>query len=101
MPHDFTGRGIRVFDVMMEEPQLKALFRFRNLNGDALKQNPVFRAHAGRFVQSVSAVVEELESDMATSNSDSIRHMSDWKIGTILNGLGQAHGSIKNLTVKP
>ncbi|ELT89756.1 hypothetical protein CAPTEDRAFT_98019 [Capitella teleta] len=63
MGNDLTGRGSKVFlKIFNLHPEVKQLFpSLKNDNEDQLLKNPCFRGHASRFMQSVGAVVENLD----------------------------------------
>ncbi len=59
---DLTGRGIKVFTRIFEiQPDLKQLFSFRNAEGEAMLKDTRFKGHASRFMNSVGAVVDNLD----------------------------------------
>ena len=60
--HDELSIGIRIFRRLFEvKPEAKQLFPFRQLQGDALLSDPLFRSHAMRFMQAIGSTVRHLD----------------------------------------
>nr|QQO51932.1 globin gb_IVB [Platynereis dumerilii] len=76
---DMSGRGIRVFQqIFTLAPETKGLFNFRYIPDDELHNNLLFKAHAGRFMQIICAVMD---------NANDL----DTQVKPTLHNLGQAH----------
>ncbi|KAK3603305.1 hypothetical protein CHS0354_025909 [Potamilus streckersoni] len=76
---DMSRVGCKVFlQIFLQYPALKQLFPFRYINGEALLQDPSFKAHAFRFMQAVGAAI------------DNIDNLDDALVPLLL-GLGKQH----------
>ena len=76
---DLTGRGSKVFMKIFElNPHVKALFAFKNVDGDELLLDPGFKGHASRFMNAVGAVVDNMD------------HLEE-SLAPLLIGLGENH----------
>ena len=65
---DRIANGIKIFQqIFISCPEAKNLFSFKNLSGDELLQNSLFRMHAVRFIHAIDAIVQSLDAlDIAT-----------------------------------
>ena len=64
---NLSDTGMRVFQyIFTQRPEVKNLFRFRDLDLSELPNNPYFRGHATHFMQAISAVVDNLD-DLETN----------------------------------
>ncbi|XP_014676644.1 PREDICTED: neuroglobin-like [Priapulus caudatus] len=66
---------LKIFELNNE---VKALFPFRDVTGEALKHDPDFKGHASRFMQALGAAVDNL---------DNLRH----SLEPLLSALGKTH----------
>ena len=74
--------GVEIFTLIFErKPSAKKLFPFRDLQGKDLLENPLFRAHAARFMSAISSIIENLDA-------------LDVAFIPTLNRLGAVHGWI-------
>ncbi|XP_070567773.1 neuroglobin-1-like [Ptychodera flava] len=63
LANDMTGNGTKVFLRIFEmEPKVKQLFPCRDKEGEELLKDMNFKGHASRFMQSVGAAVDNLDS---------------------------------------
>ena len=54
--------GMRIFKyIFLRRPDVKILFPFRDLEGQALENDPMFRRHATHFMQAIGAAVDNLD----------------------------------------
>ncbi|KAL3883343.1 hypothetical protein ACJMK2_029617 [Sinanodonta woodiana] len=59
---DMSRVGCKVFlQIFLLHPSVKQLFPFRYVKGDALLQDPSFKAHAFRFMQAVGAAIDNID----------------------------------------
>ena len=83
---DLTERGAKVFlRIFSDNPNVKLLFPFKDLDGEELTKDVNFRGHASRFMQAVGAVVDNID-DFEQS------------LAPLLNALGQKHVHFKGFT---
>ncbi|XP_077977153.1 neuroglobin-1-like [Glandiceps talaboti] len=79
LANDMTGNGTKVFLWIFEtNPKVKQLFPCRDKEGDDLLKDMDFKGHASRFMQSVGAAVD---------NVDSL----DTSLAPLLLNLGKSH----------
>ncbi|XP_006818069.1 hemoglobin subunit mu-like [Saccoglossus kowalevskii] len=76
---DMTRNGGKIFlQIFAVAPHVKDLFPFRYVPNDMLQQNEIFKMHGRRFMQSVGAVIENIDN-------------LDGDISILLHNLGKRH----------
>ena len=71
--------GAKIFlEIFTRVPQIKQIFPFREVTGQAMLNDPHFKGHASRFMQAVGATVDNL-------------HKLEEAMAPLLFGLGQQH----------
>ena len=79
LANDMTGRGSAIFlRIFHQNPEMKQLFPFSDIEGDELLRNVQFKGHASRFMQAVGAAVDHID-DL------------DGGLSPLLDGLGRQH----------
>lgn len=72
---DLTSRGTKVFlKIFALAPETKGLFNFRYIPDSELMANHLFKAHGTRFMQVVSAVIENIN-DLDTQLSPTLHNL--------------------------
>ena len=85
---NMPNTGMRVFQyIFTQRPEVKNLFRFRDLDMSELPDNPYFRGHATHFMQAIGAVVDNLDDP-------------ETKLTPLLLSLGEQHSKTRGFGIQ-